>query len=132
MAVGHTNEMELRAQIKEDYLTCQIGQGPFKRPKALPCLHSFCAYCLDEYLNAKKVSVGGRFECPVCRKTVELPVNGMNGFPDNHLIVSLADTINFANRRPSILQKRIRDILDPNQGNLPLQFQKSVPSNAGM
>ena len=58
MAVGHTDEMELRAQIEEDYLTCQICQGPFKRPKALTCLHSFCAYCLDEYLTAKKVPAG--------------------------------------------------------------------------
>ena len=132
MAVGHTDEMELRAQIEEDYLTCQICQGPFKRPKALTCLHSFCAYCLDEYLTAKKVPAGGRFECPVCRKAVELPMNSINGFPDNHLIVSLADTINNANRRPSLLQQRIDDILDPNQGNLPLQFQKGESSNAGL
>ena len=132
MAIGHTNEMELRAQIEQDYLTCQICQGPFKRPKALNCLHSFCACCLDEYLTTKKVAAGGRFECPVCRKAVELPVNGMDGFPDNHLIVSLADTINNVNRRPSPLQQRIDDILYPNQGNLPLQFQKSVASNAGM
>ena len=59
-------------------------------------------------------------------------MNGINGFQDNHLIVSLADTINNANRRPSLLQQRIDDILDPNQGNLPLQFQKGESSNAGL
>ena len=57
-------------------------------------------------------------------------MNGINGFPDNHLIVSLTDTINNANRRPSLLQQRIDDILDPNQGNLPLQFPKGESSDA--
>ena len=130
MADSNMDEVELRAQIEEDYLTCQICQGPYTNPKALNCLHSFCACCLEEYLGAKKVPPGGSFECPVCRKSTELPVNGIKGFPDNHLIVSLADTIN--NRRPSLLQQRMDNILDPNQGNLPLQFWEGASAHAGI
>ena len=37
---------------------------------------------------------GGRFACPVCRVSIQLPQNGVSDFPYNHLIVSLADTIN--------------------------------------
>ncbi len=85
--------LDLRAQIEEDYLTCQICQGPYCRPKALACLHSFCAHCLQEYVCSKRVAPGGRFECPVCRKPMALPRPGVSGLPDNHVLVSLADTM---------------------------------------
>ena len=51
--VDRGNTTLLRAQIAEDHLTCQICQGPYTRPKALSCLHSFCVLCLEEYVTSK-------------------------------------------------------------------------------
>nr|XP_022320902.1 tripartite motif-containing protein 2-like [Crassostrea virginica] len=79
-------------QIETTFLSCSICMEHFKKPKALPCLHTFCEDCLRDYIVSRFESVG-HFPCPICRQLVYIPPNGVYGFPDNHFILSLQDTV---------------------------------------
>ncbi|XP_041360803.1 E3 ubiquitin-protein ligase TRIM71-like [Gigantopelta aegis] len=91
----------LRAKIEDDYLTCAVCQNSFTKPKALPCLHSFCEGCLRDYVESRGYQ-DGTFPCLVCRQETQMPANGVQGFPDNHIISSLSDTVNSSKTRPVI------------------------------
>ncbi|XP_005103225.1 tripartite motif-containing protein 2 [Aplysia californica] len=92
--------VSLRTQIREDHLTCSICCEEFKNPKALPCLHTFCANCLRDYVVGRGYESVGSFPCPVCRANTQLPATGVDGFPNNHLMSSLSHTMDSANGRP--------------------------------
>lgn len=79
-------------QIETTFLSCSICMEHFKKPKALPCLHTFCEDCLRDYIVSRFESAG-QFPCPICRQLVYIPPNGVYGFPDNHFILSLQDTV---------------------------------------
>ncbi|WAR17950.1 TRIM3-like protein [Mya arenaria] len=85
-------KMTLRSRIREDYLTCPICFNNFTNPKALPCIHTFCLKCLADYVGGACGGVG-KFPCPVCRTEVFVPQHGVQGFPDNHMVNSLSDTV---------------------------------------
>ncbi|KAL3859119.1 hypothetical protein ACJMK2_009351 [Sinanodonta woodiana] len=56
---------------------CPICLDVFTSPRQLPCLHSFCDHCLQDYVTKKATGTSGVFEdflCPVCR-AVTRPVN---------------------------------------------------------
>ncbi|KAK3601299.1 hypothetical protein CHS0354_011896 [Potamilus streckersoni] len=54
---------------------CPICLGRFDVQKQLPCLHSFCQGCLEEYIVSKaaKMREMKEFECPICRYVVPIP-----------------------------------------------------------
>ncbi|KAK3582649.1 hypothetical protein CHS0354_001696 [Potamilus streckersoni] len=54
---------------------CPICFGEFKAPRQLPCNHSFCHGCLEEYIafKAAKVTELKEFGCPICSTTVFIP-----------------------------------------------------------
>ncbi|XP_013381890.1 E3 ubiquitin-protein ligase TRIM56-like [Lingula anatina] len=96
----------LSTQINEDFLTCQICMELFKEPKGLPCYHTFCLGCIEDYLrrlNPKYGTAGFqmKFSCPVCCKEIQVPEEGAKGFPTNLL----------ANNLKEKLQKRKRALL---------------------
>lgn len=88
-----TTESHILSRIKHDHLTCQICHGPYMEPKALPCLHTFCSQCLQDFIFSRRYEAGGEFPCPVCRIPVALTKHGVDAFPDNHLVITLMDTI---------------------------------------
>ncbi|KAA0193134.1 E3 ubiquitin-protein ligase TRIM56 [Fasciolopsis buskii] len=45
--------MEIRKSLEANFLTCKHCQQPYRKPKVLVCLHTFCQSCLEE-LWAKK------------------------------------------------------------------------------
>ncbi|XP_066279129.1 uncharacterized protein [Branchiostoma lanceolatum] len=59
MAAASTS---LGEQISEE-LSCSICLEQCTRPKVLPCQHTFCQDCLQDYTRGKK-----RFQCPNCRQ----------------------------------------------------------------
>jgi hypothetical protein len=60
----------------EEHLTCSVCLEPFKDPKVLPCLHSYCHVCIVKLAkNAKSKTIN----CPECRLAVE--VRKMNNLP---------------------------------------------------
>ena len=56
-----------------------------RRPKALPCLHTFCADCIKNLISPYNIA-----KCPVCRKKSEV-IGGAESLPDNFYLKSLAE-----------------------------------------
>lgn len=103
--------MSLRTKIREDHLTCPICMGAFDKPKALPCLHSFCQGCLTDFVVSRGYESIGQFPCPVCQKVTVIPGGGVGGFPDNHVLASLLDTVD---KRPAVPPRPKGSPLDGN------------------
>ena len=53
----------------EEHLTCSVCLEPFKDPKVLPCLHSYCHVCI---VNLAKNANSNTINCPECRLAVEV------------------------------------------------------------
>ncbi|KAL5005905.1 hypothetical protein ScPMuIL_017063 [Solemya velum] len=67
-----------------DVDSCGICLGTFKNPKILPCFHSYCSHCLEEYVD--KTARNKHFTCPMCLSDVTLPVGGVDEFQTNFYI----------------------------------------------
>ena len=69
------------------HLTCPICYELYKKPKYLPCYHSYCEECLV------KLVVQSNITCPECRKTSVVPSGGVQQLPNNFFINRLLDEI---------------------------------------
>ncbi|XP_078589151.1 E3 ubiquitin-protein ligase TRIM56-like [Branchiostoma floridae x Branchiostoma japonicum] len=83
-------EINILSKISDDFLECTICLEPFKGPKILPCLHTFCKGCLEKCVTQQGKD---EFPCPTCRSETVIPEGGVAGFKDNFFVVSLSDTI---------------------------------------
>ena len=54
---------------------CPICQEDLKNPRLLPCTHSFCLECLEDFSTDKMP--GDDLSCPVCRNEFQIPKNGV-------------------------------------------------------
>ncbi|XP_019627221.1 PREDICTED: tripartite motif-containing protein 2-like [Branchiostoma belcheri] len=70
----------------DQFLTCAICMLNFRDPKILPCLHSFCRECLQEWANKQQP-----LECPTCREPASLPDQGVDGLRTNFYVNNLLD-----------------------------------------
>ncbi|KAI8509842.1 hypothetical protein Bbelb_122700 [Branchiostoma belcheri] len=70
----------------EEFLTCVICMLNYRDPKILPCLHSFCRECLQEWATKQQP-----LECPTCREPVRLPGQGVDGLRTNFYVNNLLD-----------------------------------------
>lgn len=53
--------------------TCSICLEAFRQPRTLPCQHSLCSVCLQEYLEQCLVSKDMKqFPCPLCRASISI------------------------------------------------------------
>jgi len=57
--------------------TCSICQDELKDPRLLPCIHSFCLECLEQYCADKLP--GDDVPCPECRNEFSVPKTGVAG-----------------------------------------------------
>ncbi|XP_072037191.1 tripartite motif-containing protein 3-like [Amphiura filiformis] len=78
-------------EFKEEFLTCPICAESYDankhRAKCLPCLHSFCASCLQRFIKKRK-----SFDCPKCRQTVQLEAEGdLTSLPNNFIVENLKE-----------------------------------------
>ncbi|XP_078673101.1 tripartite motif-containing protein 2-like [Branchiostoma floridae x Branchiostoma belcheri] len=87
-------EEELPKRIKDEFLQCWLCLDTFKRPKALPCLHTFCERCLQDYVEDRP-----KFLCPYCRADTKLPEGGVAALPNNFWIASMKDLLE--NQKPA-------------------------------
>ncbi|CAF3545738.1 unnamed protein product [Rotaria sp. Silwood1] len=46
--------LRLAEKINDQYLTCKICLEPFKEPKCLTCLHTFCEQCIESHVSAQR------------------------------------------------------------------------------
>ncbi|KAI8520796.1 hypothetical protein Bbelb_005500 [Branchiostoma belcheri] len=79
------------SQISDDFLQCKICLEPYRRPKVLSCLHTFCQECLEQL--HKRQGELQRLECPTCRDKTELPGSGVSALKDNFFVESLKDAV---------------------------------------
>ncbi|XP_078617587.1 E3 ubiquitin-protein ligase TRIM56-like [Branchiostoma floridae x Branchiostoma japonicum] len=89
MATGGTSA--LLSQISDDFLECKVCLEPYRRPKVLSCLHTFCQECLEQL--HKRQGDSQHLECPTCRTKTELPGSGVTALKDNFFVQSLADAV---------------------------------------
>ncbi|XP_033113237.1 tripartite motif-containing protein 2-like [Anneissia japonica] len=73
--------------LDETFLQCPIHLERFINPKMLPCLHSVCYDCLEQWVEKKD----GILECPECRKEHPIPNDGLKGLPDNFHVNNLIE-----------------------------------------
>ena len=70
---------------EDELLKCPICVDAFKEPKMLPCVHTFCQPCLEEYVDGNKAT-SGKFPCPLCQNETVLPGDGVTGLQGNVFI----------------------------------------------
>ncbi|KAL3887967.1 hypothetical protein ACJMK2_000352 [Sinanodonta woodiana] len=56
----------------EERQNCSICLCEFEIPRQLPCMHSFCEKCLQDYISSREETVKklNKIECPICRLVV--------------------------------------------------------------
>ena len=77
-------------------VTCAICQDLLNDPKILPCLHSFCAGCLKEWLGRSShlTSKPRELECPLCRGKVSLSTpRAVKELPSHFSAVRLVEIV---------------------------------------
>ena len=72
-------------KMATDNLSCPVCYQLFKKPKYLPCHHSYCEQCLE------KMQVQSKIICPECRKEAIVPPGGVKDFDNNFFINRLVD-----------------------------------------
>ena len=72
-----------RLQTLKAKTTCQKCNRTYTDPKTLPCLHSFCAMCLEP--KDTSYSLGGEIQCHECDKIAE--VHEVSLLPDAFQII---------------------------------------------
>ncbi|XP_030643532.1 tripartite motif-containing protein 2 [Chanos chanos] len=76
-------------QIDKQFLICSICLDRYDNPKVLPCLHTFCQRCLQNYIPAHSLTLS----CPVCRQTSILPEKGVAALQNNFFITNLMEVL---------------------------------------
>jgi len=59
--------------------TCSICLEHQKEARVLPCIHSFCLSCLEDYCRSNKKLPGDDIPCPECRHEFHIPKDGVAG-----------------------------------------------------
>ena len=80
-------------------VVCALCLDEYVSPRTLPCLHTFCLSCLDDYLEAPFFQHSRRLECPLCRSSVIVPSNGASGFPVNITVVGITEMLAKYNKK---------------------------------
>ncbi|KAJ8027182.1 E3 ubiquitin-protein ligase TRIM56 [Holothuria leucospilota] len=83
------------ADLSEDFLKCSICLSQYKQPVLLPCVHSFCTCCLEQY---ERCLQNQPFSCPTCRRVVHLTVNGVKDLPKNFFLDNLLERLEMVNK----------------------------------
>lgn len=75
--------------MDKQFLVCSICLDRYRCPKVLPCLHTFCERCLQNYIPPQSLTLS----CPVCRQTSILPEQGVSALQNNFFISSLMEAM---------------------------------------
>ncbi|XP_066939256.1 tripartite motif-containing protein 2-like isoform X3 [Macrobrachium rosenbergii] len=75
--------------LNEDDVTCAICLDLLHRPRSLPCGHTFCSICLQNYANSCRMII----TCPSCRGAAQVPKEGVVGLPLNAPLEEMAQII---------------------------------------
>ncbi|MCI4386112.1 hypothetical protein PGIGA_G00058460 [Pangasianodon gigas] len=92
-------------QIDKQFLVCSICLEHYHNPKVLPCLHTFCERCLQNYIPPQSLTLS----CPVCRQTSILPEKGVAALQNNFFITNLMEVLQ---REAECSQPEERSVLE--------------------
>ncbi|XP_077579012.1 tripartite motif-containing protein 3-like isoform X1 [Stigmatopora nigra] len=92
-------------QIDKQFLVCSICLDRYHNPKVLPCLHTFCERCLQNYIPPQSLTLS----CPVCRQTSILPERGVAALQNNFFITNLMEVLQ---REPECSRPEARNVLE--------------------
>ena len=88
------NNMDIRTlfyNLREE-VSCPVCSDLFKDPRQLPCLHSFCLYCLKHWHQTS----GGQnaFRCPKCQQLSRVPASGdLKDLPTSFYLNGMIDVL---------------------------------------
>ena len=68
--------------------------------KVLPCIHTFCLKCLEEFWKDKKPR--DQVPCPLCRTPFNIPEGGLSDLPKNYFVEKLLEAQKLSNINQSI------------------------------
>ena len=71
----------------DDTTECSICIECYTYPRMLPCIHTFCLVCLNQYTKGK--SPGDKSTFPLCRLEFTIPERGIEQYPFNFVISRL-------------------------------------------
>lgn len=94
-------KMASRGEI-EDLLHCMICFDSYNNPKMLRCGHTFCAECLEGYLNTyqqQRRAHAGKIPCPTCRELTTLPATGVQGLRNDFKVKKIEEMFRTVNLR---------------------------------
>ena len=96
-----------------DYGICAICMEDMthRKPRMLPCVHSYCTECLKKMLTQPSNVKKSIITCPVCRKSIKLPSQGVEAIPINFLLTdNKLDNVNNKDTKCSICLERKNDV----------------------
>ena len=75
MAEGSVDPLSQSFKKLNEELSCPVCHHHFKEPKVLPCLHYYCKKCIGNLMACNVRVEKECFNCPECRRDVQLPAN---------------------------------------------------------
>ena len=73
---------------------CPLCLETIKDPKTLPCLHSFCLWCIDKHAGYAKRKLEATIKCPVCQACFQIPEGDtFSGLPTSFHLNRLVDVL---------------------------------------
>ena len=84
----------------EKLLECSICLDTFTDPLCLPCMHTFCAQCIKEYIQKSQTEENEtkEFNCPTCRYRVDIPEGGVERLPKHLFVNNLKEVITLTSK----------------------------------
>jgi len=79
-------DQSLQKQL-DDITECLICLKRFTDPRSLPCIHSFCLSCIENWAQNHQPAM--KMTCPVCPKEFIIPVGGVGELPKSYFIMKL-------------------------------------------
>jgi len=127
MATATPSKSDLKWQVTQ-IAECPICLEDCKNPKSLPCLHSFCLRCLQKHW--KDQCTGDKVPCPVCRKELTIPDEGLDALPHNFFLQNLIDAREASSEQPGeVLCEACENDIEENEGNISAATMYCVDCN---
>lgn len=78
--------------IPRKFLCCKICDDDLRKPKYLPCLHTFCYKCIEDHIKGN-TDGEGYFPCPTCATETTLSSESVENLPNNILAMRLSNPV---------------------------------------
>ena len=73
------NSQKFQKKMATETAKCPLCKDKLIHPRLLPCIHSFCLECLENYCRSRDNLPGDDVPCPVCRHEFQIPKDGVAG-----------------------------------------------------